>query len=94
MPIRNIPFTRVAPPPDITRPYLPIKVINPHTGLSLKTYGLVDTGADGLALPARIAQVLGHNFQNGTPVISSTGNGNCLGFAHTTKVEIHDLKIT
>ena len=38
MPLRNCPFLKLSED-DIPRPILPIKIINPHTGLSYATFG-------------------------------------------------------
>lgn len=72
------------------RPTFQIRIINPHTGLSQKGYGLIDTGADECAVPASYAALLGHNLQAGTPKTVSTGNGPTNAYAHTTSFEIFD----
>lgn len=42
---------------------LPIKIVNPGNGLSIVTWGLVDTGADATLFPASLAISLGHGFK-------------------------------
>jgi len=42
---------------------LPIKVINPGNGLSVMTWGLVDTGADATLFPASLAISLRHGLK-------------------------------
>ena len=59
-----IPFTKFNDN-DIARPWLPVTIHNPHTKLSIKVYGLIDTGADECAIPAEYAPLLGHNLQAG-----------------------------
>ena len=59
MPLKDCPFSKLSEA-DIPRPILPIKIINPHTGLSYATFGIIDTGADESAVPAGIASILGH----------------------------------
>jgi hypothetical protein len=86
MPICDCPLTLSAG--GIFRPILPIRIINPHTGNHLRTYGLIDTGADDCAIPAGIAAVLGHNLLAGSTKDIATGNGITKAYAHTTKFEI------
>ena len=47
-----------------TRLYLPVRLRNPATGLTLITYGLVDTGADSTLLPGSLAIQLGHDLRS------------------------------
>lgn len=47
-----------------TRLYLPVRLRNPDTGLTLVTYGLVDTGADSTLLPGSLAIQLGHDLRS------------------------------
>ena len=89
MPLKDCPFLKLSKE-DISRPLLPINIINPHTGLSYATFGIIDTGADECAIPAGIASILGHNLQAGTTKIIGTGNGETIAFAHTTKFEIYN----
>ncbi len=85
MPLTDCPFTAY----DGTyRPTLQIRIINPHTGLSQKAYGLIDTGADECAIPAFYAVLLGHDLRAGIRKTIYTGNGETVAFAHTTKFEI------
>jgi len=88
MPLKDCPFLKLSKE-DIPRPILPIKIINPHTGLAYTTFGIIDTGADECAIPASIASILGHNLQAGSTKIIGTGNGETIAFAHTTKFEIY-----
>ena len=89
MPLKDCPFLKLSKE-DIPRPLLPINIINPHTGLSYATYGIIDTGADECVIPAGIASILGHNLQSGSTKIIGTGNGETIAFAHTTKFEIYN----
>ncbi len=50
MPIKDCPFTDFKS--GIYRPYLVLKIVNPHTNKSIKTFGLIDTGADECAVPS------------------------------------------
>lgn len=90
--ISNIPFIKVSAD-DSPRPWLPIKIINPHTNNYIKVYGLIDTGADECALPAGFAVLLGHNLQAGYPKEINTGNGKTLSYSHTVNIEAYDFKI-
>lgn len=87
MPIKNTPFTTIED--SIRRPYLSVKIINPCTGKSYKTYGLVDTGADECAVPASIAKIIGHDLQAGEPKDIDTGNGTTIAYKHITQIEIY-----
>ncbi len=66
MPIRDFPFLRVTED-NYLRPWLPIRIINPHNGLSVDTFGLIDTGADECSVPVFIAEELGHDLEKGLP---------------------------
>ena len=91
MNLENIPFIQIGPG-DTPKPWLPIIILNPHTGKNIKTYGLVDTGADECALPASFAEILGHNLQKGTPKEISTGNGITIAYSHTVSIKIDDFR--
>ena len=62
MPIKDYPFLGAG---GIFRPFLPIQIVNPHTGKAYKTFGLIDTGADECAVPASVARIVGHDLQAG-----------------------------
>jgi len=85
MPIRDCPFTNCG---GVYRPILPVKIVNPHTGKSYSTRGIIDTGADECAIPAALASLLGHKQAGKTKTIG-TGNGVTAAYAHTTKFEIY-----
>ena len=86
MPIRECPFTLCNG--RIYRPILPIRIVNPHSGKGYKTFGLIDTGADDCAIPAVYAPLVGHNLQEGQSKTISTGNGETIAYAHTTRFEV------
>ena len=90
MSARQYPFY-AARPGDLSRPYLPIRIINPDSGKELRVYALVDTGADECAFPASFAPVLGHNLQAGQSRRISTGNGITVAYSHTTRIVIEDF---
>ncbi|MCK5603024.1 hypothetical protein KAR91_14165, partial [Candidatus Pacearchaeota archaeon] len=75
----------------VYRPLLPIQITNPHTGVNYKTYGLIDTGADDCAVPASLAQIVGHNLIAGQLKEIRTGNGVTKAYAHTTKIDIFHI---
>lgn len=58
MELSNIPFTKLSSD-DISRPWLPVTIINHHSNKKVKVLGLIDTGADECALPASYAAILG-----------------------------------
>jgi len=86
MPIRDCPFSYFGS--GISRPILPVRIVNPHTGKSYRTHGIVDTGADECAIPASIAQILGHDLFAGQTKYIRTGNGVTAAYPHSTKFEI------
>ena len=92
MNLRNLPFSKFSPQ-DTPRPWLAIIIKNPHTGKSVKAYGLIDTGADECALPALYAPILGHDLQSGFAKEINTGNGKTLAYSHTVCVKIDDFEI-
>ncbi|MGR3318657.1 MAG: hypothetical protein ACUZ8O_09270 [Candidatus Anammoxibacter sp.] len=87
MPISDIPFSCLGG--NIYRPILALRIINPHSKKSFKTFGIVDTGADECAIPASNAPLLGHNLQEGNTKTINTGNGDTTAYAHTTKFEVY-----
>lgn len=87
MPIRDYPFT-ITRPGDIARPYLPVTIVNPDAGKTIKVLALIDTGADECAFPASFAPFLGHDLQAGKPKNIGTGNGITTAYSHTSKLEI------
>lgn len=87
MPIRNYPFSTWGAI-NYLSPMLPLRIINPHTGKSIQTWGLIDTGASQCAIPAGLASILGHNLPLGSIIPVGTGNGVANAYAHTTRIEI------
>ena len=87
MKIVKVPFTKLSPT-DTARPWLPITIINPHTGQEIQVLGLVDTGADECALPSAYASLLGHNLQAGKSKEVNTGNGTTLAYSHTSRIRV------
>jgi len=92
MALSNVPFTQLSRD-GIPRPWLRIVIKNPHTGKEMRTYGLIDTGADECALPASFAPILGHDLQKGTEKRINTGNGETIAYSHTMSLEIDDIRI-
>jgi hypothetical protein len=75
----------------IARPMLPISIVNPETGDSVFAWGLIDTGADSCAIPAKYAGILGHKLKTGKRIKIGTGNGTTSAFAHTTEINVFDF---
>lgn len=92
MDIIDSPFLRFSPD-DISRPWLPVTVRNPHTNQAINVYGLIDTGADECAIPAHYAPLIGHNLQAGIQKSINTGNGATTAYAHTLCLESRGVKI-
>jgi predicted aspartyl protease len=88
----HVPFTKLSPS-DISRPWLQVTIINPHSGNEVNVLGLIDTGADECALPAAYAEVLGHNLQAGKHKEIRTGNGITSAYAHTSQLKVGDFPV-
>ncbi|MCL4322764.1 MAG: retroviral-like aspartic protease family protein [Deltaproteobacteria bacterium] len=88
----DIPFKKLYPG-DTPRPWLPVVIRNPHTDLSVRVWGLIDTGADDCAVPAEYATLLGHNLQAGIRKTINTGNGQTAAYAHTLCLETDSIKV-
>lgn len=75
---------------DYPRPFLPITILNPHSGMHVDSYALVDTGADECAFPASFAEILGHNLASGKQKHIDTGNGSTMAYGHTSRIIIDE----
>lgn len=76
----------------LLKPFLDVRYINPHTGISVRTTALIDTGADTCVLPASMADVLGHDLELGYPANYQGVTGVCIPFyKHTMQIEIDGL---
>jgi len=87
MPIRNCAFKRIdsfRPP----QPILPVKIINPENNKSIRQWGIIDTGADDCAIPAWVAEKLGHNLKKGSSKHIDTASGSSIAYSHTTTILI------
>lgn len=87
MKLLNVPFTRLTLG-DIPRPWLPLKITNPYSDKSIRIFGLIDTGADECAFPARYATLLGHNLESGFVKEINTGNRKTISYSHTVNIQI------
>jgi predicted aspartyl protease len=92
MDIIEYPFSRLSPD-DTPRPWLPVKIKNPHTNQSVNVLGLIDTGADECAVPADFAPTIGHDLQAGHQKSINTGNGVTTAYAHTLCFETNGIEI-
>jgi len=92
MDIIDFPFTRDFRS-STPKPRLPIKITNPHTGKTLLTYGLIDTGADECAIPAEYAVILGHDLHRGIKKNIITGAGETEAYGHTMDIETSGILI-
>lgn len=92
MNLSNIPFTRFSPD-DVSRPWLPVTIFNPHANKKVKVYGLIDTGADECAMPAQYATLIGHNLESGCRKEINTGNGRTIAYSHTVNIHVDDYAI-
>ena len=87
MPVRTTPF-HAAVEDEPRRPYLRVEYVNPHNDESVKVYALIDTGADDCVLPARFADILGHDLKKGKPYSVASASGFSRGYLHTTRITI------
>jgi len=87
MPVYRYPFVQMGIN-DMPRPKLPVRIINPHTGQLILTWALIDTGADMCAVPADLAQALGHTLDAVGSNTISTGAGKGSMYHHTFQIEI------
>jgi hypothetical protein len=87
MPIHDCPLTRNDG--DSLVAYLPITIVNPHTGKSYRTHGIIDTGADECAIPAEVAKILGHKLRSGIKTEVIGLEGPATGWSHTTIILVH-----
>ena len=94
MPQHTYPFVAFTDPKGnvVRHPstYLPVRITNPHSGLSSVTYALVDTGADTCVFPEALAVSLGHNFTGeGVKTQKTQGvSGATSVFMHTFDLDI------
>lgn len=58
MPIHNFPFIRLTREHKRTKPRLAIKITNRKNGKSIRTFGLIDTGADKSSFPEGLGKAL------------------------------------
>ena len=79
-----VPLAKGFPP----RPYLEVTFINPHTGKDVTVLGLIDTGADECALPAKFAEILGHKLEKGTKKRIETANGETIAYSHAVNIQV------
>lgn len=89
MPVKKFPFL---PLDCVLRPLLPIVIINPRTGKSHKTYGIIDTGADACTLPAELAAVLGHSLKKGNMSTATVVGAKVRTWCHTTTIQMLNRK--
>lgn len=75
---------------DYPRPFFPITILNPYSGMHVDSYALVDTGADECAFPASFAEILGHNLTSGKHKHICTGNGSTIAYGHTSRIIIDE----
>ncbi len=92
MPISRYPFHKLEDD-QLFKPYLPIILKNPKTGIRINTFGLIDTGADSFAAPAGFAEALGYNLKEGDHSSIHTGNGEASGYVHSSNIQILNYKL-
>jgi hypothetical protein len=56
----------------IVKPKIPVKIINPITGDSLRVNALLDSGADSCTIPAMVAKTLGFSLDAESEAKSGT----------------------
>ncbi len=99
MPIRDYPFITVNPyatnPNEVVqfggphaRPYLWLRITNPATNDAMIVPAGVDTGADGLVMPATDAETLGHTLETTQPREVRTAKGLTRAYPHAAAIEV------
>jgi hypothetical protein len=67
-----------------------VKITNPQTGLTGDFLGIIDTGADSCAIPAKYAVLLGYDLKAGRPKVIGTGNGTTRAYSHECRIDIYN----
>jgi predicted aspartyl protease len=88
MSIINYPFQAETPLFPQPQPLLPLRIINPHSRLDMRTWGLIDTGAKTTHIPRSIAESLKHECEKGTLVKVPTAGGEVKAYLHTFAIHI------
>jgi hypothetical protein len=90
MPIRDYPFS-ITDRYNAPAPLLPIRLTNPANDFVYDTWGLIDTGADGICIPGHISRALYHD-NDGVKASAGTGAGGIfLTYPHTFKIEFFGM---
>jgi len=87
MQIVDYPF-RVPSNYSIPKPALPIIIINPDNGFEVRTWGLIDTGADASAIPEFTAITLGHNICAVKAEMHVGVGGSVKAYHHKCRIDI------
>jgi predicted aspartyl protease len=66
----------------LRRPQFLVEIHHPPTGKMLKTWGLIDTGADECVLPASFAEILGIELDKGMAMATGTAGGVANRYMH------------
>jgi hypothetical protein len=90
MPTIEYPFLSRSPD-EPAKPLLPVHIVNPITGKSLDTFGLIDTGADCCVIPGFMTRILGHNLSAGVKINGMGAGGKTKGYFHSTEILIYGL---
>lgn len=75
------------------QPLLPLRIINPHSGLSIRTWGVIDTGAKTTLIPKGIADDLKHDWQKGVAVKGPTAGGELRAYQHTFEIDVLGMDV-
>jgi len=92
MNIINRPFIKITSDSP-ARAILPVVLKDPATNQEMRTFGIIDTGADDCAFPASFALITGHNLGAGIVKEVNTGNGITIAYSHTISLEVDGYKI-
>lgn len=75
----------------IPKPWLLVCLRNPLSGKEFYTFGLIDTGSEGCAIPETYAKFIGHNFENGESCDCISANSKSKGFYHSIDIDFLDM---
>lgn len=93
MPIIDYPFTGHCPTYTTPKPAVPVIVRNPANGIDLRTWALIDTGADATTIPEFVAKQVYHEIRNHKvkkDFLSGFG-GSVMVYYHTFQIDILQL---
>lgn len=78
-------------PAHIGRPLIPVRITNPITQADIRTFALIDTGADICAIPTDFAGILKLDLKSEMRSNVSTAGVILESYLHKVQIEIYDM---